>query len=137
MSEIESLDLSHNELTGSIPLQLTKLWTLEVFSVAYNNLSGCIPNSGQFGSFTTDSYQGNSNLHNISQGDRCSSPHGSGAGGMPPEGNDVIADDPVLYAVSAALFVLAVWATVAFMVCHPAGQHVILKLAKMVSWCCR
>uniref|UniRef100_K3XVE6 Leucine-rich repeat-containing N-terminal plant-type domain-containing protein n=2 Tax=Setaria italica TaxID=4555 RepID=K3XVE6_SETIT len=137
MSEIESLDLSHNELTGSIPLQLTKLWTLEVFSVAYNNLSGCIPNSGQFGSFTTDSYQGNSNLHDMSQGDGCSSSHGSGAGGMPPEGNDVIADDPVLYAVSAASFVLAFWATVASMVCHPSGRHVILKSAKMVSCCCR
>ncbi|OEL25852.1 MDIS1-interacting receptor like kinase 1 [Dichanthelium oligosanthes] len=130
MSEIESLDLSHNELTGSIPSQLTRLWMLEVFSVAYNNLSGCIPNSGQFGSFTMDSYQGNSNLHNMSKAGGCSS-HGSGAGDMPPEGSDRIEDDPVLYAVSAASFVLAFLATVVSMVCHPVGRHVIPK-----SWCC-
>ncbi|CAN6164369.1 unnamed protein product [Urochloa humidicola] len=138
MSEIESLDLSHNELTGSIPWQLTRLWALGVFSVAYNNLSGCIPNSGQFGSFTMDSYQGNSNLHNTSQGDGCSSSHGSGAGDndMPVEGSHWIADDPVLYAVSVASFILAFWTTVAFMVCHPVGRHVILKSARMVSWCC-
>ncbi|KAJ1258357.1 hypothetical protein BS78_10G069100 [Paspalum vaginatum] len=106
MSEIESLDLSHNELTGPIPWQLTRLWSLEVFSVAYNNLSGCIPNSGQFGSFTMDSYQGNSNLHNMSQGGGCSS-HGSGAGDIPRD--DMTADDTVLYAISAASFVLAFW----------------------------
>lgn len=135
MSEIESLDLSHNVLTGSIPLQLTRLWALEVFSVAYNNLSGCIPNSGQFGSFTMDSYQGNSNLHNMSKGGGCWS-HGSGAADMPPEVSDRIGDDPVLYAVSAASFVLAFWATVASLVCHPVGRHVILKLAKIVSMCC-
>nr|CAB3467712.1 unnamed protein product [Digitaria exilis] len=127
MSDIESLDLSHNELTGSIPWQLTKLWMLESFSVAYNNLSGCIPNSGQFGSFTAESYQGNGNLHSLSQEGVCSS-HGSGAGDMPVEGSDRIADDPVLYAVSAASFVLAFWATVAFMVCHPVGRLVILNL---------
>ncbi|RLN12983.1 hypothetical protein C2845_PM09G06980 [Panicum miliaceum] len=131
MSEIESLDLSH-ELTGSIPSQLTRLWMLEVFSVAYNNLSGCIPNSGQFGSFAMDSYQGNSNLHKMSQGDRCSSSHGSGAGDMPPDGSDRIADDPILYAVIAASFVLAFWATVAYMVFHPAGRHVILSYKVLV-----
>ncbi|CAN6201878.1 unnamed protein product [Urochloa humidicola] len=137
MSEIESLDLSHNELTGSIPWQLTRLWMLGVLSVAYNNLSGCIPNSGQFGSFTMDSYQGNINLHNMSQGDECSPSHGSGAGDMQPEGSNRISGDPVLCPISAASFVLAFWTTFAFMVCHPAGQHVILKSAKMVSWCCR
>ncbi|KAF8650572.1 hypothetical protein HU200_063949 [Digitaria exilis] len=126
MSDIESLDLSHNELTGSIPWQLTKLWMLESFSVAYNNLSGCIPNSGQFGSFTAESYQGNGNLHSMSQGGGCSS-HGSGADDMPVEGSDRIEDDPVLYAVSAASFVLAFWATVAFIVCHPVGRLVILR----------
>ncbi|CAL4905458.1 unnamed protein product [Urochloa decumbens] len=72
MSAIESLDLSYNQLRGPIPWQLTQLWSLEVFSVAYNNLSGCIPNSGQFGSFNMESYMGNANLHNLSQGNRCS-----------------------------------------------------------------
>ena len=105
--------------------------------MAYNNLSGCMPNFGQFGSFDMDSYHGNSNLHKMPQGDGCSSSHGSGAGVRPPDGSDGIADDPVLYAVSAASFVLAFFVTVASMIFHPVGEHVILKLTRMVSWCCR
>ena len=72
MSALESLDLSHNELGGPIPWQLTQMSSLEVFFVAYNNLSGCIPSSGQFSSFNTESYLGNTNLQNSSQGDQCS-----------------------------------------------------------------
>lgn len=126
MSEMESLDLSHNELSGLIPWQLTRLWSLEVFSEAYNNLSGCIPDSGQFGSFSNDSYQGNNNLHKMSHGNRCSP--GSEPGPLPSEGGDQKPDDPVLHAVSAASFVLAFWATVAFLFCHSFGRRVILKL---------
>ncbi|PUZ61629.1 hypothetical protein GQ55_4G291500 [Panicum hallii var. hallii] len=125
---MSGIDLSANMLSGEIPWELgnlrhikalnlsnnffmlTRLWMQEVFSVAYNNLSGCIPNSGQFGSFAMDSYQGNSNLHKMSQGDGCSSSHGSGAGDMPPDGSDRVVDDPVLNAVSAASFVLVFWA---------------------------
>ena len=108
---------------------------LEVFSVAYNNLSGCMPNFGQFGSFDMDSYHGNSNLHKMPQGDGCSSSHGSGAGVRPPDGSDGIADDPVLYAVSAASFVLAFCVTGVHGLLS--GRHVIVRSAKMASWCCR
>uniref|UniRef100_J3M208 Leucine-rich repeat-containing N-terminal plant-type domain-containing protein n=1 Tax=Oryza brachyantha TaxID=4533 RepID=J3M208_ORYBR len=132
MSETESLDLSHNELSGSIPWQLTRLSSLAVFLVAYNNLSGCIPNSGQFSSFTMDSYQGNSNLHNMSKGNICSPD--SGKGNLPSEGRDSMADDPVLYAVSAASFVLAYWTTVAFLFFHPLGRRAIIASRK-VLWC--
>lgn len=125
MSAVESLDLSYNELTGSIPWELTELWSLEVFSVAYNNLSGCIPNSGQFSSFGVESYQGNSNLHNMSQGNQCST---IAAG--PVKGENVVQanEDPILYIVSSASFVLAFWMTVAFMFCHSFGQRVVLRL---------
>ncbi|GJN26232.1 hypothetical protein PR202_gb14148 [Eleusine coracana subsp. coracana] len=112
MNEIESLDLSHNNLNGPIPWQLTQLSSLEVFSVAYNNLSGCIPNGGQFSSFGVESYLGNINLHKISEGSRCS----PGLG--PAEEKDVgdASDDSVLYTISAVSFVLAFWATVAFVI---------------------
>uniref|UniRef100_A0A0E0PEV9 non-specific serine/threonine protein kinase n=1 Tax=Oryza rufipogon TaxID=4529 RepID=A0A0E0PEV9_ORYRU len=133
MSEIESLDLSHNELSGLIPWQLTKLSSLAVFSVAYNNLSGCIPNSGQFGTYGMDSYQGNSNLRSMSKGNICSPD--SGAGDLPSEGRDSMADDPVLYAVSAASFVLAFWGTVAFLFFHPLGRRAILATGNLVFWC--
>ncbi|CAD6267185.1 unnamed protein product [Miscanthus lutarioriparius] len=124
MSAIESLDLSHNELSGPIPWQLTQMSSLEVFSVAYNNLSGCIPNLGQFSSFGGDSYLGNANLHNLSEENKCSLIIG------PIEVGDVdeATDDLVLYIISAASFVLAFWATVAFLFCHSLGQRLVLRL---------
>jgi hypothetical protein len=124
MSAIESLDLSHNELSGPIPWQMTQMSSLEVFSVAYNNLSGCIPNFGQFSSFSGESYLGNADLHNLSDGDKCSLITG------PMEMGDVdeAYDDLVLYIITAASFVLAFWATVAFLFCHSLGQCVVLQL---------
>ncbi|XP_039802656.1 receptor like protein 21-like [Panicum virgatum] len=124
MSTIESLDLSHNELSGPIPLKLTQMSSLEVFSVAYNNLSGCIPNSGQFSSFNMESYLGNTNLQNSSQGNQCSPILGP----MEVDNVDETFDDPVLYIICATSFVLAFWATVAFFFCLPFGQRVMLQL---------
>ncbi|KAK8987912.1 hypothetical protein V6N11_065517 [Hibiscus sabdariffa] len=57
---MESLDLSHNNLSDEIPNQLVELNTLEVFSVAYNNLSGSIPKPKvQFGTFIGSCYKRN------------------------------------------------------------------------------
>ncbi|PUZ67711.1 hypothetical protein GQ55_3G457100 [Panicum hallii var. hallii] len=124
MRAIESLDLSHNELSGPIPWQLTQMSSLEVFSVAYNNLSGCVPSSGQFSSFSMESYLSNTDLQNSSQGNQCSPAPGS----MEVEDVGEAADDPVLYIIGAASFVLAFWATVAFLFCLPFGQRVMLQL---------
>nr|POF24472.1 brassinosteroid lrr receptor kinase brl3 [Quercus suber] len=58
--EVESLDLSHNRLSGEIPPQLIELTFLAVFSVACNNLSGRTPDmKAQFGTFDASSYDGN------------------------------------------------------------------------------
>ncbi|KAF7006137.1 hypothetical protein CFC21_021201 [Triticum aestivum] len=121
LSEIESLDLSENRLSGSVPWQLTRLSSLAVFSVAYNNLSGCLPASGQFSTFDMDSYKGNNNLRSCT----------SSSGPMAPNGvagSVAVDSDPILYVVSAVSFVLAFWATVAFVFCHALGRRVILKL---------
>ncbi|KAG0521515.1 hypothetical protein BDA96_08G167400 [Sorghum bicolor] len=124
MSAVESLDLSHNKLNGQIPWQMTQMSSLEVFSVAYNNLSGCIPNLAQFSSFSGDSYLGNANLHNLTEGNKCTLTTG------PMEVGDVddASDDLVLYIISAASFVLSFWATVAFLFCHSLGQRLVLQL---------
>ncbi|OEL29697.1 hypothetical protein BAE44_0009279 [Dichanthelium oligosanthes] len=129
MNEMESLDLSHNNLNGSIPWQLTQLWSLEAFSVAYNNLSGCIPNSGQLSSFSMESYQGNIDLHKSSWGNKCLPSSG------PVEEEDMreAYDDPFLYAISAASFVLALWATVAFLLPFIRAACNALSQLKMTS----
>ncbi|KAL1188516.1 Receptor-like protein 56 [Cardamine amara subsp. amara] len=59
LRDIESLDLSYNMLHESISHQLTNLTSLAVFNVSYNNLSGIIPQGGQFNTFNEDSYLGN------------------------------------------------------------------------------
>ncbi|KAH9753639.1 Receptor-like protein 13 [Citrus sinensis] len=63
LKHIESLDLSYNKLNGKIPHQLVELKTLEVFSLAFNNLSGEIPEwKAQFATFNESSYEGNTFL---------------------------------------------------------------------------
>ncbi|KAL4601379.1 hypothetical protein ACB092_11G268600 [Castanea dentata] len=60
LKQMESLDLSYNNLNGRIPPQLTDLTSLEVFNVAHNNLSGTMPDrKNQFGTFDENSYEGN------------------------------------------------------------------------------
>ncbi|KAJ9141068.1 hypothetical protein P3X46_031648 [Hevea brasiliensis] len=59
LKQIESLDLSYNNLDAKIP-QLTQLYSLAVFSVAHNNLSGKTPERvAQFATFEQSSYEGN------------------------------------------------------------------------------
>ncbi|CAO2043974.1 unnamed protein product [Urochloa humidicola] len=127
MSEIESLDLSHNELSGAIPRQLSHLSSLAVFSVAYNNLSGCVPDAGQLSLFNMTNFEGNRDLREASPGSMCMA--GSSSDGPSPwQPGSEEAKDPVLYAVSAASFVLSFWVTVGFIFCHSYGQRTILKL---------
>ncbi|KAK7830104.1 receptor-like protein 8, partial [Quercus suber] len=60
LTQLESLDLSHNNLSGEIPSTLIDLHFLEVFNVAYNNLSSKVPDmKEQFGTFQNSSYEGN------------------------------------------------------------------------------
>jgi len=60
LKHIESLDLSYNNLNGVIPPQLTGITTLEVFSVAHNNLSGRTPERKyQFATFDESCYEEN------------------------------------------------------------------------------
>jgi hypothetical protein len=46
------------------------------------------------------------------------------------DGEDVgeVSDDPILYTISAASFVLAFWATVVLVFYHSFGQRVVLQL---------
>ncbi|XP_048440803.1 phytosulfokine receptor 1-like [Pyrus x bretschneideri] len=60
MVNLEILDLSHNELSGIIPPSLVDLSFLSKFSVADNELYGVIPTGGQFLTFSSSSFEGNS-----------------------------------------------------------------------------
>ncbi|KAM1102884.1 hypothetical protein ACFX19_011658 [Malus domestica] len=60
MSNLETLDLSHNKLSGTLPPSLVNLNFLSKFSVADNQLYGVIPTGGQFSTFSSSSFEGNS-----------------------------------------------------------------------------
>ncbi|KAJ7954450.1 putative Phytosulfokine receptor [Quillaja saponaria] len=61
MTNLETLDLSHNNLSGMIP-PLESLSFLSKFSVAYNDLYGIIPHGGQFLTFPESSFEENTKL---------------------------------------------------------------------------
>ncbi|KAM4110292.1 hypothetical protein ACB094_03G184100 [Castanea mollissima] len=62
MSHLESLGLSRNSLFGKIPQQLTSLTFLEYLNLSQNQFTSPIPQGGQFLTFQTSSFKGNSRL---------------------------------------------------------------------------
>ncbi|KAK2632033.1 hypothetical protein EUGRSUZ_L02095 [Eucalyptus grandis] len=72
LTKIESIDLSYNNLIGSIPEELMQLIALEVFNVSYDDLSGAIPNKNQFGSFDESNYYGNNLMCGLPLSNDCS-----------------------------------------------------------------
>ncbi|XP_009787165.1 receptor-like protein 9DC3 [Nicotiana sylvestris] len=71
MSTLEVLDLSFNQLTGKIPEELTSLTFLAVLNLSHNHLVGPIPYSNQFNTFPDDSYFGNSDLCGFPLSNEC------------------------------------------------------------------
>uniref|UniRef100_A0A199UB07 Leucine-rich repeat-containing N-terminal plant-type domain-containing protein n=1 Tax=Manihot esculenta TaxID=3983 RepID=A0A199UB07_MANES len=64
LKNLESLDLCNNNLSGEILGELARFTQtfLETFTVSYNNLSGRVPDTSQFGTFDENNYRGNPGL---------------------------------------------------------------------------
>ncbi|KAF7078190.1 hypothetical protein CFC21_082664 [Triticum aestivum] len=62
LTSLQVLDLSNNNLTGAIPAALDSLHFLAAFNVSDNDLEGPIPSGGQFNTFGTSSFDGNTKL---------------------------------------------------------------------------
>ena len=62
MRQLESLDLSSNELSGEIPEELASLNFLSTLNLSYNKLAGRMPESSQFSIFSRSSFLGNTSL---------------------------------------------------------------------------
>jgi hypothetical protein len=83
LTNLESLDLSSNMLTGRIPVKLTNLDFLEVFDLSNKHLVGEIPQGKQFDTFTNDSYAENMGLCGFPLSKNCGPEHHS-----PPSPNN-------------------------------------------------
>ncbi|XP_059627272.1 receptor-like protein EIX2 [Cornus florida] len=68
---LESLDLSRNQLSGEIPIGITRLNFLAVLDLSNNNLSGKIPSSTQLQSFDASAYSGNDELCELPLPNKC------------------------------------------------------------------
>ena len=62
MTDLESLDLSCNQLSGEIPQELTDLTFLGVLNLSNNRLVGEIAQANQFSTFNSSSFEGNAGL---------------------------------------------------------------------------
>ncbi|KAK7401552.1 hypothetical protein VNO78_13121 [Psophocarpus tetragonolobus] len=77
LSNLEALDLSLNNLSGKIPQQLEELTFLSKLNLSFNNLSGPIPQTKQFGTFQSNSFEGNEGLCGKPLSNRCKDDGGS------------------------------------------------------------
>ncbi|XP_020167882.2 uncharacterized protein [Aegilops tauschii subsp. strangulata] len=62
LTNLEALDLSNNHLTGTIPGALNNLHFLSRFNISNNDLEGSVPHGGQFDTFPSTSFDGNSKV---------------------------------------------------------------------------
>ncbi|XVE92163.1 hypothetical protein REPUB_Repub01dG0073600 [Reevesia pubescens] len=74
LQRLETLDLSHNNISGPIPPSMSSMTLLNYLNFSINNLSGQIPRSNQFLTFNDPSiYQGNPELCGPPLSTSCSS----------------------------------------------------------------
>jgi len=98
-SYLNELMLSDNQLSGSIPFELGSLSRLKKFSVANNRLSGRIPEF--FRDFERTGFEGNSGL--------CGAPLGSKCGGMSKKNLAIIIAAGVFGAAASLLLAFGLW----------------------------
>ncbi|KAF3774039.1 putative LRR receptor-like serine/threonine-protein kinase [Nymphaea thermarum] len=59
MLNLDTIDLSHNKLSGEIPKSLEKLQHIQVLDLSFNLLEGEIPSGGNFANLSTETFLGN------------------------------------------------------------------------------
>ncbi|KAG8058141.1 hypothetical protein GUJ93_ZPchr0002g25931 [Zizania palustris] len=62
LTDLLLLDLSSNNLTGTIPASLNNLKFISQFNISYNDLEGPVPDGGQISTFPSASFDGNLRL---------------------------------------------------------------------------
>ncbi|KAK1287437.1 hypothetical protein QJS10_CPB19g01247 [Acorus calamus] len=143
LENIESLDLSNNDLSGEIPSQLAKLHSLSVFRVAYNNLSGIIPYNDQFCTFNQSSFEGNPGLSGeLLIKKKCWSMHRTSqtyhdsSDGDHEDTLKAIDNDVIFYSFVAASFAIGFWGVIAVLAFNKNGRMKFFMVADDFLYAC-
>ncbi|KAG6651730.1 hypothetical protein CIPAW_06G133000 [Carya illinoinensis] len=110
LKSVENLDLSYNKLRGKIPSELVGLTSLSAFSVAYNNLSGQIPFERQFSTFEMQCYDNNPELCGGPLPTKCSSTNQLKEEKDEKERNRIIDHPLFFYGFVAVSYAFGFWA---------------------------
>ncbi|TVU03097.1 hypothetical protein EJB05_51381, partial [Eragrostis curvula] len=124
LNQLESLEISHNELSGVIPPSMSALTSLSIISVSYNDLSGNIPTGNQFETFGASSYIGNIGLC----GRRITESCPGNASSQHTHGHHLDLEDASLYLAMITGFVLNLWTVFFVLLLKGAGGMPILCL---------
>ena len=87
MHQLSSLDLSSNNLSGSIPPILSSLSFLGYLNLSNNNFSGTIPNAEHLTTFDASSFAGNPALCGPPLNVKCMDEDSDGGGSVNPDDN--------------------------------------------------
>ncbi|KAK4487071.1 hypothetical protein RD792_006386 [Penstemon davidsonii] len=134
MKSVESLDLSNNNLSGTIPSSLSDLSSISYLNLSNNNLSGKIPTGRQLQTLDYPSiYEGNPRLCGAPLPKKCEE------GSMVPsirdnhvaanEGDSI--DDKVLfYGVIICGFATGFWGFIGFLVINKRWRQAYFEFAE-------
>ncbi|KAF7046375.1 hypothetical protein CFC21_055405 [Triticum aestivum] len=104
--QLESLDLSNNELSGEIPSSTTALTSLCYMNLSYNTLTGKIPTGNQFHTFDASDYIGNIGLCGYPLTNNCT---GNSSSGPTHADHGDGSDDISFYLGLAVGYILGLW----------------------------
>jgi len=128
LKNIESLDLSHNKLSGRIPFEFVEMTSLSVFSVAYNNLSGRVPFERQFSTFESQCYDGNPDLCGVPLPRNCSPTNQLEPGHEEEKEETRIIDSPLFfYAFVAVSYAFGFWVFFGILIIKKNWRHIYFR----------
>jgi len=137
LKNVESLDLSHNKLSGGIPYEFVGMTSLSVFNVAYNNLSGRVPFERQFSTFGTQCYDGNPDLCGEPLKRNCSTTNQLEPGHEDEKEDTRIIDSPLFfYAFFVVSYAFGFWVFFGILIINKNWRHIYFRAVDRIIESC-
>nr|KYP73569.1 LRR receptor-like serine/threonine-protein kinase GSO2 [Cajanus cajan] len=128
MKSLESLDISHDQLSGTISYSISSLTWLSHLNLSYNNLSGQIPKGNQLSSLDDPFiYIGNPFLCGTPLPNKCS-PDDSQHGNEDEDGKEDKLETFLFYFVIALGYVIGFWVVIGSLLMKRNWRHAYFQL---------